>query len=127
MLQGYDLDVRTERLLPCPSSPEGERPECRWHDRHVELSWLIDGTVDTVRSALKLVAPELSASHIRLVPRIEQSNPLWHGGTAVLDNKFVAKFAWAEPAAERVWHEARILEALVIPSPPHSPSRGHVI
>lgn len=76
------------------------------------LTWLIDGTVDSVRSALSLVAPELSASHIRLLPRIEQSNPLWHGGTAILDNKFVAKFAWAEPAAERVWHEARVLRAL---------------
>jgi len=78
----------------------------------VALTWLSEGTVDSVRSALTLVAPELSDSDIRLVPWIEQSSPLWHGGSAVLDNKLVAKFAWAEPAAERVWHEARILRVL---------------
>jgi aminoglycoside phosphotransferase (APT) family kinase protein len=78
----------------------------------VALTWLSDGTVDSVRTALTVVFPELSTSDIRLLPRIEQSNPLWHGGTAVLDNKLAVKFAWAEPAAERVWHEARILGAL---------------
>jgi aminoglycoside phosphotransferase (APT) family kinase protein len=78
----------------------------------VALTWLSDGTVDSVRSALTLVSPELSPRDIRLLPWIEQSNPLWHGGTAVLDNKLVAKFAWAEPAAERLWHEAGILRVL---------------
>ncbi len=76
------------------------------------LTWLSDGTVDSVRNALTVVAPELSDGDIRLLAWIEQSNPLWHGGTAVLDKRLVAKFAWAEPAAERVWHEARVLRAL---------------
>ncbi len=90
----------------------GDRRDCKWHDEHVALTWLSDGTVDSVRKALTFASPELSAGDIRLLPWIEQSNPLWHGGTAVLDNKLVAKFAWSEAAAERVWHEARILRVL---------------
>ncbi len=43
---------------------------------------------------------------------IVQSNPLWHGGSAVVDGTLVAKFAWSEPAARRVWHEARVLNVL---------------
>jgi aminoglycoside phosphotransferase (APT) family kinase protein len=78
----------------------------------VALSWLSDGAAVSVRNALTLVAPELSGSDIRLLPWIEQSNPLWHRATAVLDNTLAVKFAWAEPAAERVWHEARILRVL---------------
>jgi aminoglycoside phosphotransferase (APT) family kinase protein len=78
----------------------------------VALTWLNDGTVDSVRRALTFVSPELSIRDIRLLPWIEQSNPLWHGGTAVLDTKLVAKFAWSEAAAARVWHEARILRVL---------------
>jgi aminoglycoside phosphotransferase (APT) family kinase protein len=80
--------------------------------KYVALTWLNDGTIKSVRSALRLVAPELSDSDIRLLPWIAQSNPLWHGGNALLDNELVAKFAWAQPAAERVWHEARILRVL---------------
>jgi aminoglycoside phosphotransferase (APT) family kinase protein len=91
---------------------EDEHRDSKWHDDYVALTWLNDGTINSVRSALMLVAPELSVSDIRLLPRIEQSNPLWHGGNAVLDNKLVVKFAWAQPAAERVWHEARILRVL---------------
>jgi aminoglycoside phosphotransferase (APT) family kinase protein len=78
----------------------------------VPLTWLPDGTVDSVRHALALVAPQFSGTDITLLGWIEQSNPLWHGGSAVLDKKVVAKFAWSESAAERVWQEARILRVL---------------
>jgi aminoglycoside phosphotransferase (APT) family kinase protein len=99
-------------LNGCSVRREGTIVGRNWQNGPVALSWLNDGTIDSVRSALTLVAPELSDGDIRLLAWIEQSNPLWHGGNAIVDNKLVAKFAWAQPAAERVWHEARILRVL---------------
>lgn len=95
-----------------PNAGLEQHRECRWHDGDAALGWLSDGTVDSVRGALRLLSPELSPSAVRLLPWIEQSNPDWHRGAAVLDDKLVVKFAWAKTAAERVWHEARILRVL---------------
>lgn len=49
---------------------------------------------------------------IELQPWLAQDDPKWRHGSAIVDSRFFAKFAWSEPAAERVWHEARILRAL---------------
>jgi aminoglycoside phosphotransferase (APT) family kinase protein len=40
------------------------------------------------------------------------NNPRYFQGSAVLDGAYVVKFAWSEPAARRIAHEARLLEAL---------------
>jgi aminoglycoside phosphotransferase (APT) family kinase protein len=76
------------------------------------LSWLPDGSLDSIRWALDRVAPELSDSNITLLPWIDQSNPTWWRRSARLNDGFVAKFAWSKPAAERVWHEAEVLRVL---------------
>jgi aminoglycoside phosphotransferase (APT) family kinase protein len=78
----------------------------------VALSWLPDQSITSVRGALQEVVPELSGCAVTLLPWIEQSNPLWQGGSARLDDQYVAKFAWSKPAAERVWHEAQVLGVL---------------
>jgi aminoglycoside phosphotransferase (APT) family kinase protein len=41
-----------------------------------------------------------------------QADPRWYSGSATIDERFVVKFAWSEPAAQRLWHEIRILDAL---------------
>jgi hypothetical protein len=76
------------------------------------LTWLPNRSIESLRNALTRVEPELSSGEISLMSWIEQSNPLWHGGSALLDGSLVAKFAWSEPAAKRVWHEAQILTVL---------------
>ncbi len=86
--------------------------------RTMPLSWLSDRSVSSVRDALRQVAPELSNRHINLQPWLEQSDPQWRHGSAIVDSRFFVKFAWSKPAAERVWHEARILDALGAHSTP---------
>ena len=80
--------------------------------RAMPLTWLSDRSVASVRSALREHAPELSNRDIELQTWLEQSDPKWWHGSAIVDRRFLAKFAWSEPAAERVWHEARILDVL---------------
>ena len=76
------------------------------------LSWLPDGSLGSINWALDRVAPELSGSSITLLPWLDQSNPTWWRRSARLNDEWVAKFAWSEPAAERVWHEAQVLRVL---------------
>ena len=78
----------------------------------MRLTWLPDRSIESLRNALIRVAPDLSRGDILLSPWIELSNPLWQGGSAIVDGDLVAKFAWSEPAAQRVWHEAQILKIL---------------
>ena len=77
-----------------------------------ELRWLDQRSVGSVRRALRRRAPDLSGCSITLQPWIEQSDPRWSAGTALVDGRFVAKFAWSKLAAERLWYEARILHSL---------------
>ena len=76
------------------------------------LTWLSDRSVSSVRGALRQHAPELSDANIEVQPWLEQGDPKWWHGRAVVDGRFFVKFAWSRPAAERVWHEARILKLL---------------
>ena len=62
----------------------------RWHDRSVPLTWLPDQSVDSLRSALIVVAPQLSKCEINLLAWIDQSKSLWHGSSVFLDVKLVA-------------------------------------
>ncbi|MEV4349712.1 aminoglycoside phosphotransferase family protein [Actinoplanes sp. NPDC049596] len=73
------------------------------------LTWL--------REALREVAPEMADGVI--VPRglDVDADPEWSAATAVVGGEFVVKFAWAEPAARRIRHQVRVLEALRVAAP----------
>jgi aminoglycoside phosphotransferase (APT) family kinase protein len=43
---------------------------------------------------------------------VGKDNPLWWSSSAVVGERFVAKFAWSRPAALRVAHEIGVLTAL---------------
>jgi aminoglycoside phosphotransferase (APT) family kinase protein len=76
------------------------------------VGWLEDGTESSLRSALARYAPHLSDLPIRINPRHPQSNPLWWSSSAVVDERFVVKFAWSEVRATRLWREGTVLERL---------------
>jgi aminoglycoside phosphotransferase (APT) family kinase protein len=83
----------------------------------VELTWLDEPTVDALRAALRVVAPGLADATI--VPRGLEPNddPRYCTASAVVDGRFVVKFAWAGPAALRICHQAQILDALRTAAP----------
>ena len=57
-------------------------------------------------------APQLADLPIRINARHAQSNPLWWSSSAVVDERFIAKFAWSEIRAIRLWREGKLLERL---------------
>jgi aminoglycoside phosphotransferase (APT) family kinase protein len=83
----------------------------------VELGWLGGPTVEALRAGLRTVAPGLAEAAI--VPRgLEPSDdPQYCKASAVVDGRFVVKFAWACPAALRICHQAQILDALRTAAP----------
>lgn len=87
-------------------------PDPVGHPDGVDPTWLSEPTIDALRAALRTVAPGLAEATI--VPRgLEPDNePQWCAASAVVDGRFVVKFAWSRPAALRVRHEARILQTL---------------
>jgi hypothetical protein len=80
--------------------------------RAMALSWLSGRSVASVREALRQHAPELSNEDVELRPWIEQNDPKWWYGSAVVARQYFVKFAWSHSAAEKVWHEACVLKAL---------------
>jgi aminoglycoside phosphotransferase (APT) family kinase protein len=68
--------------------------------------------MDGLREAISEVIPELAERSLVLNDRVVTSNPRYFQGSAVLDGAYVVKFAWSEPAARRIAHEARLLGAL---------------
>jgi aminoglycoside phosphotransferase (APT) family kinase protein len=76
------------------------------------LGWLEDPTEESLRAALTSVAPSLAARPMLVTPKVEQPNPLYWSGSAVVDGRFVVKFAWSEAPAARVWREGILLERL---------------
>nr|WP_221377208.1 aminoglycoside phosphotransferase family protein [Actinoplanes polyasparticus] len=83
----------------------------------MSLTWLDEPAVDALRVALRKVAPELADGTI--VPRgLEPSDdPQWCAASAVVDGRFVVKFAWAEPPARRICHQAELLDVLRATAP----------
>lgn len=80
--------------------------------REMALTWLSGRSVASVREALRQHAPELSNEDVEVRPWIEQNDPQWWYGTAVVGRQYFVKFAWSQLAAEKVWHEACVLDVL---------------
>lgn len=76
------------------------------------VGWLEDGTEQSLRAAMVTRAPQLADLPIRISARHAQSNPLWWSSSAVVDERFVVKFAWSEVRAIRLWREGMVLERL---------------
>ncbi|MFF5290016.1 phosphotransferase family protein [Paractinoplanes globisporus] len=81
------------------------------------LTWLSEPTVEALRAGLRTVSPDLADGTI--VPRgLEPSDdPQWCAASAVVDGRFVVKFAWAEPPALRICHQVRLMAALRAAAP----------
>lgn len=54
---------------------------------------------------------------MRVSPKVEQPNPIYRSGSAVVDGRFVVKFAWSEAPAARVYREGVLLERLARADP----------
>lgn len=113
---------------PCPPFPPAPwhraarrraGPSRRWTTliEVATLTWLKDGTETSVRSALAVVAPELAGLPIRINASHPASNPLWWSSTAVVDGRFVVKFAWSEVRATRLCREGVVLQRLAASVP----------
>ena len=76
------------------------------------VGWLEDGTESSLRAAMARCAPHLADLPVRVNAWHAQSNPLWWSASAVVDERFVVKFAWSEVRAIRLWREGRVLERL---------------
>jgi aminoglycoside phosphotransferase (APT) family kinase protein len=76
------------------------------------VGWLATRSVEELSQAISEAIPELAGRPLDLNDRVVTSNPRYFQGSAVLDGAYVVKFAWSEPAARRIVHEARLLEAL---------------
>jgi aminoglycoside phosphotransferase (APT) family kinase protein len=78
----------------------------------MSVGWLPDGSEESLRYALEVCAPELADLPLRINPWHAASNPLWWSSSAVIDDRFVVKFAWSEIRAGRLWREGMVLERL---------------
>jgi aminoglycoside phosphotransferase (APT) family kinase protein len=76
------------------------------------MRWLTDCSPASLSAALRVVAPGLGDAPIEMRTPVAQDDPLWWSSTAVVDGRFIAKFAWSEPAARRVAYEIGVLTAL---------------
>jgi aminoglycoside phosphotransferase (APT) family kinase protein len=73
---------------------------------------LSEYSVPALRYALRIADAGLDGLSIELTGTNDLSRPTWASGSATIDGRFLAKFAFSEPTAVRVWHEARVLRLL---------------
>lgn len=76
------------------------------------VGWLSEYSEPSLRSALCVAGGGLDRLPIELTGTNDLSRPTWASGSATIDGRFLAKFAFSEPTALRVWHEARVLKLL---------------
>ena len=77
------------------------------------MKWLAECSAAALREALRVVAPELSGCSLTVPePTVAKADPLWQSSSAVVGERFIAKFAWSRPAALRLAHEIGVLTAL---------------
>lgn len=81
-------------------------------DSEPAVGWLATRSVEELNQVISGAMPELVGRPLVLNDRVVTSNPRYFQGSAVVDGAYVVKFAWSEPAARRIAHEARLLEAL---------------
>jgi len=77
------------------------------------MRWLADCSPGALTEALQAVAPELVEHQIVIRESLGEEDPTWWAASAVIGERFVAKFAWSQPAALRVAHEIGVLTALL--------------
>jgi Phosphotransferase enzyme family len=76
------------------------------------VGWLSEYSEAALRSALGVAGAGLEQLPIELTGTNDLSRPMWASGSATIDGRFLAKFAFSEPTAVRMWHEARVLKLL---------------
>jgi thiamine kinase-like enzyme len=76
------------------------------------MRWLSGPSPSAVAEALQAVAPKLSEMAVDIPDLTARDDPQWRSSSAALGEDFFVKFAWSGPAARRVLHQIRILEAL---------------
>jgi aminoglycoside phosphotransferase (APT) family kinase protein len=76
------------------------------------MKWLAECSAGAVRDALQAAAPELSRLPIVMSAPPGPVDPRWRKSSAVVGDRFIAKFAWSRPAALRLAREIGILAAL---------------
>lgn len=76
------------------------------------MKWLDEGSPAAIAEALRQVAPELGEYPIAVRELAGNDDPLWWSASAVVGERFVAKFAWSRPAGLRLAHEIAVLAAL---------------
>lgn len=94
-------------------------------ERVAGVRWLADCSATAVAEALRVVAPELTGLPITMPGLVAKEDPTWWSSSAVIGERFVAKFAWSRPAALRVAHEIEILRVLA--SEPRVPYLPEVV
>jgi hypothetical protein len=77
-----------------------------------DLGWLSEYSESALRSALRVAGAGLDRLPIELTGTNDLSRRTWAMGGATIGGQFLAKFAFSEPTASRVWHEARVLDLL---------------
>lgn len=86
------------------------------------MRWLDEGSPAAIAEALSQVAPGLGDYPIAVRATLGEDDPLWWSASAVVGERFVAKFAWSRPAALRLAHEIAVLAALgTEPAVPYLP------
>ncbi|MGH2887375.1 MAG: phosphotransferase family protein, partial [Solirubrobacteraceae bacterium] len=106
------------RFIPDPTHQGQQRHEADLDGLLLEtngmdrLGWLSEYSESALRSALRVADAGLDRFPIELTGTNDLSRPTWASGTATVDGRFLAKFAFSEPTAVRVWHEARVLKLL---------------
>jgi Phosphotransferase enzyme family len=78
------------------------------------MRWLAECSATALREALRTVAPELSRCPVSVpVPDpAAKRDPVWWSSSGAIGDRFIAKFAWSQPAALRLEREIGILTAL---------------
>jgi aminoglycoside phosphotransferase (APT) family kinase protein len=76
------------------------------------MKWLAECSAAALGEAVRVVAPELSGYPIAVDEPRAGADPVYHSSSAVIGDRFIAKFAWSRPAALRIAREIGVLLAL---------------
>jgi aminoglycoside phosphotransferase (APT) family kinase protein len=77
-----------------------------------DIGWLPERSADAVGRAVARAAPALADRPIELRHALKNGDPAWSRATAWVGDDFVVKFAWSREAAQEVWREGEVVQAL---------------